>query len=232
MRRRADLIAITALLVLTVSGCGSPQAEQLAPGQSSTDIGSEVRDLVKTAPSLNVDSLLAVSPSEVDWNGQGNLAEAYQERPNIRSIVVGTVEGFSSGPLFPATKQDAHPVPTLVMAVRVSQVLKGDVDPNSMVYVQLWGASDARTAADAVPRGSVVGLYLEPAPQVSDPELLVQEPDAGRPDGEPVWLTGAAGLVIANGPDGGVALPRVHALDSKSVFTEYLPGPLLEQPAA
>lgn len=102
-------------------------------------------------------------------------------------VVTGTIERFQAGRTL--TGYGLEPFP--VMVLRVDQVIDGVLprDAGDQIYVELFmGQSSPEELARVAPFGRMA-LYLVSAPSgrvEQGPEM--DEPDAGRPEGQPLWM--------------------------------------------
>lgn len=227
MKTARGTIAALGMTLLLVSGCDSRGDEPASVSGDGGTAADQIVQLASHAPRLGPDALWTITPVEVEAAGQVNPAVVYADLPAVKAIVAGSVVDYRSGPEFPASLQERSGVPSLVMEVKAEVVIKGTVT-DGRVYVQLLGARSVDDARKAVPPGSVVALYLERAAQDKDPETLVIDRDAGRPAGAAVWEVGASGMVLADGPDGGVIFPVIHKHVDAS-FVDQLPATVVQR---
>ncbi|RNL63098.1 hypothetical protein EFK50_15410 [Nocardioides marmoriginsengisoli] len=199
------MLAGTLILALAASGCGS------SPDSSHQADARSLSALVDSAPGVAAERTYGL------YSSVANLAMTskqpirdYLPVPQLELGVVGSVAGFAEGPHYREFENDPGGR-TTVMAVRVEGVLKGTVPKSRMVYAQLLGAAGPRDAAKAIPVGTAVALMLSPLD--GDASVPPVNPGAGRPAGEPLWIPAAQGLIVSNGPNGGISYPRAEMSD-------------------
>ncbi len=215
-RRKLGLrqAAAASAALLALSACG--QGKELHPSGSA---GSGERSALDAE---TVAGVFAVS----DYDTVGQLEpDVWVKDPRIKVVVVGAIESYADGPKIQTGEKpdDRYDVPTLVMKVAVSEVIKGAAPQAGFTYVQLRVLADEQAAAKALPRGTKVALYLENPPQ-SDPTLVVRDPGAGRPEGEPVWLVSPLAFVVADETTGGILLPLLAEHHEERSFDSQLPS--------
>jgi len=140
----------------------------------------------------------------------------------VSLVVAGTIEEFGNGRVYDGKKAtDPGAVPTALVRVRVSDVVKGSVD-QPILYIELtrngWPIEEF---TEAIPAGSQIVLYLNRAP-LGGGELIIGEEEAEAPPGTQYWSpAGLKAMAIATG-DVGVVLPLAGvALPDESCLTSY-----------
>ncbi len=179
-------------------------------------------------PTPNVDEELVTQlwESEVFWYALPTPAHL-ADVPEIELVVTGRVQGFEPGPIyFAESLDDPEAEPNVVMSVTVDEVLKGDIQVGSTVYVAREDEKPLAAYSEALPPGTVVGLYLDAAPEEGDREgFVVGNENAGHPAGEPLWQVGPQAFIVADGEDGGVIFPIDPRVSPQADFEDQLPPP-------
>jgi hypothetical protein len=138
-------------------------------------------------------------------------------------IAQGTVEGVREG----RTGKGLHSV---VLILDISRVVEGELSRGNdgNVYLELHGAgsSDPLYFSKAFPKGAKVVAYMVPAgggTSRAGTDVTVDNPRAGRPDGQALYLPAAPqGLVLQAG-DQDVVWPLIGER-APGKITDTLPG--------
>lgn len=197
MRTRTLLVSCAAAgACVLLSGCSTS-----SPGAS---LDSDQAAHATAVPDAD-DVLVAFSGISFDYDAVetgADLAEISEAE------LTGTVRSVSEGRAATVVGTDDVLSQSIVVEIAPDQVFSGsDVQKLDSVYVKLGNAGNksASAYADALPLGAHVMAYIEPAWDGSartgvDQEL--QDPDAGRPAGEPLYmLTSPQGFAIAASSD-------------------------------
>ncbi|MGO1265140.1 MAG: hypothetical protein ACTHY8_03200 [Microbacterium gubbeenense] len=206
MRTRTFLVfAAAAGACALLSGCSTS-----SPGASSD--GDQTARATVTPDGDNVLAAFAGISSDYDAVETGpDLAEISEAE------VVGTIRSVSEGRVAAVVGTDDVLSHSIVVEIAPDQVFSGsEVQTLDSVYVELNNPGDRNASeyADALPLGAQVMAYIEPAWDGSaqtgvDQEL--QNPDAGRPTGEPLYvLTSPQGFAIV-ASSGDVVWPLLGA---------------------
>lgn len=218
--RSAVVVGRAAILLAGLTACGS----QTAGAHNSTPQADDrLAQLVAGAPDVPEEKATRLW-SNIIWDGTYfELPEPLASHPDVKLIVAGTVEDIQTGPiLFAESPDDPQASQQIVIAVRVAVGLKGNSPRSRMVYVQADGNWPLEKYRSGLPVGTVVGLYLSDPPQAGV-EWPVGNPDAGRPQGEPLWQVGPQSMVVADGPKGGVVFPVGSEIARDKTFVSQLP---------
>jgi hypothetical protein len=189
----AMLGAAVGAAVLRVLGDGTEVVEPSGEG---------VADLQRFAEVIRVQGIL---------DGAAPPASPTALAEEVDLVVIGTIEGFRPGRV---NEDDPFGlVPLVTMDVHVDRLVRGVLPDGSdeVVHVELgvFGIEDGTTPeslAAVAPTGAVV-LYLSgPAPGYRAGSLpLFTDPDAGRPEGQPLWWPAAEHGFYAERVDGGMS---------------------------
>lgn len=206
----AAWIGVATAAVLAIAGCSGSEDEtsRAAGATRPVQLENRLAEMVAAGP------VLSAGQSSSVYAGSANVLATskhpvadYARNASIRLGVVGVVSGYAEGPNFEEYEGDVGGR-TTVMAVTVVGMIKGDAPASGKVYVQMAGAARPDLAAKALPVGTPVALM------VSKPTMTASvNPGAGRPAGDPVWIAGAQGLIVSNGPGRGVSYPRADLAD-------------------
>lgn len=190
MNRRKMVTPASFLVLSALVGCGAQTTGEQGTGapadsnelaQEPTMASPPSTDPAEGAPPVDADAAANAYPGiSVDYEpvSTSELTEASQV------VVTGEILGFVPGPtLYAEDARDPNAVPTSVMSVKVLDVFKGEPPADGRVYVlQGRPAPPAdQVVEDALPSGTRVGLYLNPASWQEG--TVVGDPGAGRPDG-------------------------------------------------
>lgn len=192
MRTRIFLVSVAAAAACALlSGCSTSSPG--APSNSDPAVRATVM------PEAD-DVLAAFSGVSFDY-------ETVETGPDLAEIseaeLMGTIRSVSDGRVATVVGTDDVLSQSIVVEITPDQVFSGgDVQKLGSVYVELGnpGSRSASAYADALPIGAQVMAYIEPAWDGSartgvDQEL--QDPDAGRPTGEPLYmLTSPQGFAL------------------------------------
>jgi hypothetical protein len=142
------------------------------------------------------DTLAAFGGISSDYNpfhSPKELADASQV------IVQGTVEGVRRG-------RTGTGLRSVVLIVHTDRVVKGELPQghDGNIYLELNGgnSSDPMYFSKAFPKGAAAVAYMVPAwdgTRSEGTDATVDNPNAGRPDGQALFMTFQQGLVIQVG---------------------------------
>ncbi|MDQ0820375.1 hypothetical protein QFZ79_002667 [Arthrobacter sp. V4I6] len=185
-----------------------PGSQQASP-QSSALSSYEVEDTLAAFGGVSSDYNPFHSPEEI--------AAASQV------IVQGTVEGVREG-------RTGTGIDSIVMIVNIQGVVQGELPRGNdgNVYLELpgSGSSDPLYYAKALPEGAAVVAYMVPAWDGTPSEgtdATIENPNAGRPDGQALFLpAGPQGLVLQVG-DQDVVWPLIGEW-APGKIADTLPG--------
>jgi hypothetical protein len=206
--------------IVAVSGCGEAPADNSATPAGSEKLSAEqpLGDPAAGAPPVDLSAVnLAYAGVIIEYEPVG----VDQLAKDADLIVTGGVIGFAAGPdLYPNDKGGSQP--TVIMSVKVLDVLQGTAPADGVVYVLQYRPAGGSEALDAaVPSGTRVGLYLRGADLGS--AGVDSDAVAGTPNGAQVWAAGPQSFVVANGQDGGVVFPYIHEERPNMSLQETLP---------
>ncbi len=181
----AGLLGGMAAGVFTLPGSPQTTAQQASPVSSAL------------ASYRAEDTLAAFSRITFDYDpfhSTEDLAAASQV------IVQGTVEGVREG----RTGTGLH---SIVLILHTDSMVKGELPRGNdgNVYLELNGAgsSDPLYFSRAFPKGAAVVAYMVPAwdgQPVTGTDATIENPKAGRPDGQALFLpAGPQGLILQAG---------------------------------
>lgn len=167
---------------------GSQQASPQQAGPHSPALSSyKVEDTLAAFGGVSSDYNPFHSPEEI--------AAASQV------IVQGTVEGVRKG-------RTGTGLRSVVLIVHTDRVVKGELPRGNdgNVYVELRGANspDPLYFKKALPKGAAVVAYMVPAWDGTPSEgtdATIDNPNAGRPDGQALFMTPKQGLVLQVGDE-------------------------------
>ena len=165
------------------------------------------------------DTLAAFGGVSYDYNPFHSTEElAAASQLNVQ----GTVEGIREG----RTGTGLHSV---VLILHIGRVVEGELPRgnNGNVYLELNGAnsSDPLYFTKAFPKGAAVVAYMVPAWDGTPSEgtdATIDNPKAGRPDGQALFMSPPQGLVLQVG-DQDVVWPLIGER-APGKITETLPG--------
>lgn len=204
--------------LLALSGCAPPASLTVVPaasGAGQTTVGEPTGP--SAAPDVDAQRVLRVVPCGVyRYNPLDSPTELPAHDPEIELVASGRALGFAEGPSYQAS-------PTVVMSVRVEEVMKGEAPSSGTVYVALERCSPLEAYSAALPADTNVGLYLSPAP-VEDGSSTLGNNSAGRPAGVPLWQVGPQAFIVADGDDEGVVFPLFRKIMPQADFEDQLPS--------
>lgn len=143
----------------------------------------------------------------------------------IQFAVAGRVAGFAEGPIYDAQFEgDEAAERNVVMAIDVDKTWRGPRPKDGRVYVVMpAGPQSPDYFSQELPNGTRVAAYLQPAP-VADDHVRIDNPDAGRPPGSPLWLASPQGLFVDEGDELGVVFPLAKERKPKAKFEDLTPS--------
>ena len=168
-RRRLVLSIVAVLTSVGPVACGEDGAREAPAGDIDRFVALFVADAADYEPA----------------NGPAELAS--DSELVIRGTIADIVEGRSFG-----TEGSPEFTETAVMEIEVSAVLEGRLprSANGRVHVELFGVETPDAFAEAAPAGAEALLYLVRRPVGSPiPGTAVNDPNAGRPAGQPLYGT-------------------------------------------
>lgn len=186
--RNWAIIGATAVALL-VPACASSDSssDRGAAPSSEADSRGDVAAFVELFTGYSADYEPAKSPRELaEWS---------------ELVVAGRMVSVIEGRVFGTARGAPGAGSTVVLEVEVSSVEKGELPAgsNGRVYVE-FDSSYRRPAADynrVTPKDVDVLLYLVRAPLTGSANEPIQDEDAGRPDGQPLWwITTPQGFLI------------------------------------
>jgi hypothetical protein len=198
------LIAACALMLAACSNSAAPSSSS---NIAANNVGNEATSKILEASSAyaSFDYEPAESVDEMANNTQVDL------------IVTGQIDGFNAGRARKAATSDLISFETIIMRVRVNAVLQGESNyVGKTIYIEQFVNAGTDLAAQTKKlAGSKVALYLAPGSGSEDKNWL--DPNAGRPIGEAIWVSGPQGFVIEEPSGSFVVWP---------LLDEVLPGAL------
>jgi len=177
----AAVCSIWFAFIFTLTGCGS--GNDSAPG--------DLDAFVKLFTGYAADYEPARSPQQLaEWSDLVVLGR-------IHSVTDGRIHG-----------DGVSRSTTVVVAVDVREVKKGALPPRSenRVYVEMESSYQRPASAydKVAPRDVDALLFLTPAPATGVPGgQRIENPDAGRPNGQPLWqVTTPQGFLVGSATQG------------------------------
>jgi hypothetical protein len=166
-----------------------------------------------------------------------DLADVVEEEAKRGSLVIrGVVDGFAQGRTFGVgfDYPEDPGIPTVVMAVRVSEILDGELpdDNGGMVYVEFDagfapkdGEEPLSALADGVPAGTETVLYLEElGPNGIYPEVKITDQGAGLPANQPLYrVFNPQGFYLESEADG-IVQPQDTTVYPNSSLEDFEPS--------
>jgi hypothetical protein len=181
----AAAVAGAAILGGTAAGVFGVAGSQQATLQPASPLSYKAEDTLDAFGGISHDYNPFHSPEE--------LAAASQV------IVQGTVEGVRKG-------RTGTGLRSVVLIVHTDRVLKGELPQSNdgNVYVELRGANspDPLYFSKAFPTGAAAIAYMVPAWDGTPSEgtdATIDNPNAGRPDGQALFMTPQQGLILQVG---------------------------------
>lgn len=204
MSRRPWHAAVDLLAAASVASCASVSDD---PGGGRA-----------TGPAAGVDVQQAARAFRV-FTDEVPVDSPVEYLPRAKLVVTGTVKDFTLGRIMDA-EDISSPLaaPRVTMQVATTEVIKGEMAPGDMTYVELpLNGYDVEHFKEVLPPGTSVGLYLWPA-NLEGGELIVGNESAGLPPGSQLWVpSGSEAIVVATG-ETGVLLPGTgEVLPGKTV---------------
>lgn len=208
--QKISALTVAIALALGLSGCGVQSGStiqdqagaQYVPSESSKVILGMYRG---TSADVNLvdDPDLLTSQSQV--------------------IVEGEITGFATGREWQFGGPKNESSYSIVMAVRVSTIFKGaDHVSSSTVYVEHFLSPDVTVETlNSSLVGYECGLFLVPAADEGYKSLV--DSDAGRPAGQPLWVSGAQTFVVQDKTNSQVVWPQLDAV-RQGTLAEAMPG--------
>lgn len=192
MPHRPWYAAVALLAATSVASCGDA-SEDPNGGHATEQAAVDVKQAVQ-AFRVFTDEVPVDSP--IDY------------LPRAKLVVTGVVEDFTPGRIIGA-EEISSPLayPMVTMHVATTEVIKGEMPPGDMTYVELpLNGYDVEHFKEALPQGTIVALYLWPA-SLEGGGLIVGNESAGLPPGSQLWVpSGSEAIVVATG-EPGVLLP-------------------------
>lgn len=204
----ASALAIAALVVVLITPSSSGDSE---PNRQRSSLFSR--------------TLADFDPVE----GTGGLMAKLQNAQVGTAVVRGEVVDYSPGRLY--VTAPGLPSPTVVMKVKVNDLLSGQLPSgsNGAVYVELDGPAPDKTnlaiaaTRKSVPAGTPMLLYLwKLPPQGFIPDVEQVNPEAGRPAGQPLYRAFVQGLYVQEGDT--VLAPQEHLKYPGHSLEDFEPG--------
>jgi hypothetical protein len=207
----------------------------LALGVAAVGCGNE--DQVRAANPASFVQILR--SSNLDFEPQGSPTALAKK---AALTVVGTIEDVAEGRAFATTETSGPIFLTIVLTIRVDQVLGGDETAvkDGLIYVEL-DRIEAQTADDyraTIPKDQRAVLFLDERTNVNQGGPVT--PAKGIPDGARIFAPYAEGVVLQDDSNGGVVggfedLNELGAdwvgADSVDVFASRIaPAPGTESP--
>lgn len=211
MKNKSITTTLALALILGATGCSNQAVDlkklpsdsaQVAPSTSSTDILSMYRG-------TSVDVNLVDDPDLLTANSE--------------LIIEGEITGFSKGREWQFGGPDNDSSYSTVMAVKVSKVFKGSQNVSGeTIFVENFLAPDVTVnELNQKMVGYECGLFLLGA-ATSGYDGLV-DAEAGRPAGQPLWVSGAQTFVVQDKSKQQVVWPRLDEV-RQGVLAEAMPG--------
>jgi hypothetical protein len=200
MNRRASLgqfllVGLAGFAIALVSGCQESEPSEVAatsPGAESGAGSGSARAFLSLFRSDLVDYDVAATPEQLA-TGAALVVEGH-----VTSIVEGRSFTIGEGDASQGIDE------TAVMHVAVDKVLVGELPKGSdnAVYVEFFGIEEPKVYDAAVPSDLPVLFFLTPSPEDLVPGSTVVNPNAGYPEGQPLFSrVSPQGFYVQDGAD-------------------------------
>jgi hypothetical protein len=203
----------TISLILMLGGTGCTQQASVPDASHSSTVLSD-----PSASSRDVLSMFRGTSNDVDLVDDPDQLTAGNE-----VVIQGEIVGFARGREWQFGGAGTEPLLSTVMEVRVTKAFKGaDKVTGGTVYVEHFLAAGVTPGElNTKLAGYQCGLYLIKAAGWGVPGLL--DATAGRPEGEPLWVTGAQTFVVQDKTESEVVWPRLDTVQSGRL-EDAMPG--------
>jgi hypothetical protein len=203
-RKCPTLVAVAAAVVLTSSLAACARSTTEVPSGSSGG-------LEPYSAQQSVEEFVGISYDYDPVSSPDALAA-------LSSLVVtGTINRVQEGrrQAFPSS-EDVPGVSTIVLVLRDVEVAVGTLEEGSdgFVYIELPNPGGQKPEAyrDGLRAGSGVVAYLLPAPDgtpIEGVDSVITDPDSGRPDGQPLYLTANPQALILQHDGDAIVWPMI-----------------------
>lgn len=185
-RRAAWMYGVSLSAIVALSGCSSSLGEAVSVAADAS--GSEAS---LSALRATVGDGMSVDYNIIESNDE--LAEL------VDSVLVGEVAGIQDGPVFGHADDDLTDIHSVVIRVRATEVIKGDlaVGESALVLMYAPDGVDARVWSEALPEGERVVVYASVG-KLKETSGSYGPIDAsvGVPDGADVYTPAVQGFAV------------------------------------
>jgi hypothetical protein len=208
---KAIAAAFALSLVLGVTGCSnqSDTANALHSEETRMNLSASSLDILGMYKGTSVDVNLVADPDLL--TGQA------------KAVIEGEISSFSRGREWQFGGPDNASSYSTVMEVIVTKVYKGTgLMPGAKVYVEHFLALDVTIESlNSTLVGFKCGLFLIPA--AADGYAALVDSHAGRPLGEPLWVSGAQTFVVQDKTNQQVVWPQLDEV-RQGDLNDAMPG--------
>jgi hypothetical protein len=206
-------VTATVTLIFLLGGTGCTQQASLPDASHNATVLAD-----PSASSRDVLSMFRGASNDVDLVDDPDRLTAGNE-----VVLQGEIVGFTRGREWQFGGAGTEPMSSTVMEVRVTKAFKGsDKITGGTVYVEHFlaaGVTPDELNSKLV--GYRCGLYLIKAADSGVAGLL--DATAGRPEGEPLWVTGAQTFVVQDKTESEVVWPRLDTVLA-GTLEDAMPG--------